>query len=133
MIRGLKVTLIVFGAISILTGLAHIIFPYQLLSMMGFGEIPDVCRPVAYVMAMVGISFIAPGVWLIAAGRDPLRHITWVKFAILWCILAVVAGLYSITQGVVDFSQVGMVIILDAVFAVVFLALYPYRAARSSQ
>lgn len=133
MIRGLKVALILFGVISILSGLAHIIAPYQLASMIGFGEIPDVCRPVAYVMAMVGISFIAPGVWLIVAGRDPLRHITWVKFAILWCILAVVAGLYSIIQGVVSFNQVGMVIILDGVFAAAFLVFYPWRAARSGQ
>ena len=120
--------LILFGAISILSGLAHIIVPYQLASMVGFGEIADY---VPYLMAMVGICFIAPGVWLIVAGRDPLRHITWVKFAILWSILAVVAGLYSIIQDAVNFSQVGMVIILDAVFAVAFLALYPYRAARA--
>ena len=91
MIRGLKVALILFGAISILSGLAHIIVPYQLASMVGFGEIADY---VPYLMAMVGICFIAPGVWLIVAGRDPLQHITWVKFAILWSILAVVAGLY---------------------------------------
>ena len=128
MVRGLKVALILFGAISILSGLAHIIVPYQLASMVGFGEIADY---VPYLMAMVGICFIAPGVWLIVAGRDPLQHITWVKFAILWSILAVVAGLYSIIQGAVNFSQVGMVIILDAVFAVAFLALYPYRAARA--
>ena len=128
MVRGLKVALILFGAISILSGLAHIIVPYQLASMVGFGEIADY---VPYLMAMVGICFIAPGVWLIVAGRDPLKHITWVKFAILWSILAVVAGLYSIIQGAVNFSQVGMVIILDAVFAVAFLALYPYRAARA--
>lgn len=133
MIRGLKVALVLFGAMSILAGLAHIIAPYQLSSVMGFGEIPDVCRPVTYVMAMVGISFIAPGVWLIVAGRDPLRHITWVKFAILWSLLAVVAGLYSIVQGAVSFSQVGMVIILDAVFAVAFLVLYPYRAALADE
>ena len=133
MIRGLKVALILFGVISILSGLAHIIAPYQLASMIGFGEIPDVCRPVAYVMAMVGISFIAPGVWLIVAGRDPLRHITWVKFAILWSLLGVVAGVYSILQGAVNFSQAGPGIILDGVFAAAFLVFYPWRAARSSR
>ena len=130
MIRALKVVLILFGAISILSGLAHIFIPDQLSAMMGFGKIPDVCSPALFSMAMVGVSFIAAGVWLIVAGRDPLRHITWVKFAILWCILAVAVELYSIAQGIVDFSQVGMLIILDAVFAVVLLALYPYRAAR---
>ena len=133
MIRGLKVVMIVFGAISILSGLAHIFIPNQLSVMVGFGEIPDVCRPALFSMAMVGVSFIAAGVWLIVAGRDPLQHITWVKFAILWSILLVVAGLYSILRGAVDFGQVGTGIIIDAVFAVAFLALYPYRAARSGQ
>jgi hypothetical protein len=53
-----------------------------------------------------------------------------VKFAIVWCILGAAAGLYSIVRGAADFSHVGMQIIMDAVFAVVFLALYPYRAAK---
>jgi hypothetical protein len=53
-----------------------------------------------------------------------------VKFAILWCILGVVAGVYSIIRGFVDFSQAGMQIVLNAVFAVVLLALYPYRSAK---
>ena len=128
MIQGLKIALITLGVIVILLGLAFIVIPELLASTFGFGEIPNYAP---YVMAMLGISFIAPGVWLIVAGRDPLRHIAWVKFAILWSLLGVVAGVYSILQGVVDFSQVGMVIILDAVFAVAFLVLYPYRAARS--
>jgi len=130
MIQGLKIALITLGVIVILLGLAFIVIPELLASTFGFGEIPNYAP---YVMAMLGISFIAPGVWLIVAGRDPLRHIAWVKFAILWSLLGVVAGVYSILQGAVDFSQVGMVIILDAVFAAVFLALYPYRAARSGQ
>jgi len=128
MIQGLKIALITLGVIVILLGLAFIVIPELLASTFGFGEIPNYAP---YVMAMLGISLIAPGVWLIVAGRDPLRHIAWVKFAILWSLLGVVAGVYSILQGAVDFSQVGMVIILDAVFAVAFLALYPYRAARS--
>ena len=101
--------------------------------MLGLGEIPDVCSPAMYSMAMVGISFIAAGVFLIVAGRDPLRHINWVKLAIWWAILAVVAGLYSIVQGYVNFSQVGVTIILDAVFAVAFLVFYPWRQARSAE
>ena len=132
-LRGLKIALIVYGAIGILVGLALIIAPNQLSIMMGIGEIPDVCSPAMYTMAIVGISFIAAGVFLIVAGRDPLRHINWVKFAILWAILAVVAGFYSIIQDYVDFSQIGMTIILDGVFAVAFLALYPYRLARSAE
>jgi len=36
-------------------------------------------------------------------------------------------------QGTVDFSQDRVGIIEDAVFAVAFLALYPYRAARGGE
>ena len=100
-----------------------------ILDEMNAAEIADYTK---YFMALCGISFIAPGVWLVVAGRDPLRHITWVKFAVLWSILAVVAGLYSIVQGVVNFNQAGTGIILDAVFAVAFLVLYPYRAVRGT-
>jgi len=131
MIKALKVVLIIFGALSILSGLAHIFVPEQLTSMMGLGEMPEACMPALYAMAMVGVSFIAGGVYLIVAGtRDIIRHIYWVQFAILWAILAVAAELYSVFQGYVTFDQVMMLIILDAVFAVVFLALYPWRAAR---
>ncbi len=127
MIRALKVALILYGVISIVLGLALIAVPDQAAKMFGFEEIAGVG---VYIAALCGISFIAPSVWLIVAGRDPLRHITWVKFAILWSLLAVVAGLYSIIQGTADFSQVGTGIILDAVFAAAFLVFYPYRAAK---
>ena len=124
MIRGLKVALILFGAIEILFGLAFIIAPYQVASMSGLGEIATY---VPYFMASLGGCFIAVSVWFIVAGLDPLRHISLVKLAILWSILGVVTGSYSIVRGAVDFNQAGMGIILDAVFAVAFLALYPYR------
>jgi len=126
MIRGLKIALIVYGAILILSGIAFIIAPYQVASMSGLGEI---AAQVPYFMALLGGCFIAVSVWFIVAGLDPLRHISLVKLAILWSSLGVVTGLYSIVQGAVDFSQAGMGIILDAVFAIAFLALYPYRQA----
>ena len=127
MIRALKVVLIVYGVINILLGLAFILAPYQAASLMGFGEIADLG---VYVGALYGATAIAASVWLIAAGRDPLRHITWVKFAILWSILLAVAGLYLVVRGAVDFSQAGVGIIIDAVFAAAFLVFYPWRAAR---
>ncbi len=129
MIRALKVTLIVFGVRNILFGLAVIVAPQLIANIWGFGEIADY---VPFIMGAFGLSLIAPSVWLIAAARDPLRHITWVKFGILWMILGVVVPLYSVIQGGVDFSQVGIGIIQDAVFAAALLVFYPYRAARSS-
>jgi len=128
MMQVLKVALIVFGAIHILLGLAFILAPNQTATMMGFGEIGD---PAVYIAAICGVTFIAASVWLIIIARDPLKHITWVKFAILWPLLGIVVQLYLVVQGVVDFSQARLGIIDDAVFAVVFLAFYPYRAIRS--
>jgi hypothetical protein len=127
MIRALKVVLIVFGVIEILLGLSLVIIPDQAASMAGVSEVSGY---LIYTMASLGMCLIAPGVFLIVAARNPLRHINWVKFAILWCILGVVGGLYSIVGGALDFSHVGMQIIMDAVFALVFLALYPYRAVK---
>jgi len=133
MIKALRIVLIIFGAISILTGLAHIFAPDLLMATMGLEGMPAECSPALYAMAMVGISFIAGGVYLVVAGtRDIVRHIYWVQFAILWAILAVAAGLYSVMQGYVTFEQVMMPVILDAVFFVLLLALYPYRAVRSA-
>ena len=130
MIRGLKIALIAYGVIGILLGPVFVVVPYQVASMFGLGEI---AAYVPYFMAMCGVSFMAPAVWLIVAGRDQLRHITWVKFAILWVILCVEAGAYSIVRGGVDFSQIGPGIIIGAVFVVGLLALYPYRASRPGQ
>jgi hypothetical protein len=71
------------------------------------------------------------GVWVIVASRDPLRHISWVKFVITMSIIAVIAGVYSIIQGYVEFSQVMVSTLFDGISAVVFLALYPWRAKPS--
>jgi hypothetical protein len=129
MIRALKVVLIVFGVVEILLGLLLVIIPNQAASMAGVSEVSGYLM---YTMASLGMCIIAPSVFLVVAARDPLRHINWVKFAILWCILGVVGGLYSIVRGDADFSHVGMQIIMDAVFAVLFLVFYPWRAKPSS-
>ena len=124
MVRGLKIALILYGAIHVLFGLSFIFAPYQVAVMFGIGEIAVY---VPYLMALLGGAFIAVSFLLIVAGLNPLEHITVLKFAILWTILGTVMGLYSIVRGAVDFSVAGTGIIMDAVFAVAFLALYPYR------
>jgi hypothetical protein len=119
--------MIVWGVIGILFGLAYIFVPYELGSMLGFEKGPDY---IPAFLASLGGCFIAVSVFVIAAARDPLQHISWVKFAILFSVLGLVIELYSVIRGYVDFSQAGMGIILYAIFAVAFLVFYPYRAAR---
>ena len=127
MTKALKILMIVFGAILVLVGLANILFPGQWGEMHGMREGPGYLM---WIVALMGVISITVGVWVIIAGRDPLRDINWVKFAITWCILALVIHIYSIIKGYVGFNQVVGFVIIDAVFAILFLALYPWRRAR---
>ena len=130
MTKALKVVMIVFGVVLILMGLINIILPEQWAGMHGMGGGPSYVK---WMSTLSAVFVILVGFWVIVAGRDPLRHIDWVKFVIMFCILAVVADIYSIIRGYVDFSQIPGYVITDGVFAVVFLALYPWRAARSDE
>ena len=130
MIKALKVTMIIWGAIGVLAGLLYIINPVVVAELTGAGQIADYVR---WVMAFSGAIFIAAGSWVIVAARDPLRHINWVKFEITKSLLGLTATVYSIIQGFVRFSQVGPILILFAVFAVLFLVFYPWRLKESTR
>ena len=130
MIKALRVVLIVYGAILLVMGLGGIIFTDQISGLFGIEEVTD---GIIYLAVIVSAFSISTGIWLIIAGRDPLGNIYWVKFAITKTVLFVVVELYLIIQGYVDFNQIVAAIILDGVFAMLFLALYPWRAARISE
>ena len=128
MVTALKVALIVYGAIRILMGLVDITMPELVANMYGFGEMAGYAK---WMGEVIGAIFIAIGFWVIVAGRDPMRHINWLNFVITVSLLGVAVTIHSVIMGYVDFSQVIVVIIYDGIFAVAFLALYPWRAARS--
>ena len=132
MILGLKIALIVYGVIGILDGLVLILNPQLFANICGFGEM-EIGDFGVYIAAIYGVAFVAASVWFIVVARDPLKHIMWVKFAILWRILVVVVMLYLVVRGTIDFGQVAMGIVGGAVLTVVFLALYPYRTACTNQ
>ncbi|MFC1912286.1 hypothetical protein ACFLXG_03940 [Chloroflexota bacterium] len=126
MIKALKVTMIIWGVIGILFGLAYIFTPTQIGEMFGYEKGPAH----GYAMlALLGGSFIAVSVFVIMAARDPLRNISWVKFVILYSLVNLVLEIYSVIRGYVDFTQAGVGIILWAIFAAAFLGFYPWRAA----
>ena len=128
MIKALKVTMIVYAVIGLLFGLAYIFVPRQLGAMFGHEAWP---ASVAALGVELGVSFVAACIFLIIAARDPLKHILWVKYAIVFAILMLAATLYSIILGYSNFSQAIMDIIIHAVFAAAFLVFYPWRVARS--
>jgi hypothetical protein len=130
MIKGLKVAMIIWAAIAILVGLAYIFIPRQLGEMGGFEKGP---AWVAYILALLGVCFVATGAFVIVtAVKGPVQHIKWVQFSIVVTILISVVAAYAIMRGVVTFAQEGPLLIVNAIFAVVFLALYPWRAKTGS-
>ena len=130
MIKVLRILMIVFGAIGVAAGLLDMIVPDQVAQLYGFGEIAD---PVRWILALGGASFVAAGVWVIIASRGPIRHINWVKFEITKSLLFVVVTAYTMARGYVSFGQVGALLILFAVFALLFLVFYPWRLEESAQ
>jgi len=129
MIKALKVVLIIWAALGILVGLGYIFAPQQVGAMMGFEQGPAY---VPYFLAMLGITYVTIGAFLIVAARDPIRNILWVQLAIVWAILAVAAAVYSMMRGFVTFEQAGVGLIIDSAFFVALMALYPYRAVRGA-
>jgi hypothetical protein len=110
-------------------GLVYIFFPSQLLDIGGYEKGSGL---VVYLLALLGICYIAGGVFVIfAAVRDLLKHIRWVQFAIVVAILTVVVVASSIGRGLVTFEQEGITLIINAVLAVALLTLYPWRAKSS--
>lgn len=128
MIKPLKVTMIVYAVIGIVFGLGYIFVPRQLAAMFGHEAVPALAATLA---AALGASFVSACIFLIIAARDPLKHILWVKYVIVFAILMLAAESYSVILGHITLGQALTAIIIHAVFAAAFLAFYPWRAARS--
>jgi hypothetical protein len=129
MIKALKVTMIVFGVVEICFGLGFLFFLPAMGAMLGFEQGPVYIQ---YVGALLGLTLIPISIFIIAAACNPLKHIYWVKFAIWWSVAGVLAALYSMIMGYVNFGQAGMGTIWDAVVAAALLIFYPWRAAKQS-
>ncbi len=128
MIKPLKVTMIVYAVIGIVFGLVYIFVPRQLAAMFGHETGP---AGVTELAATVGVSLVAVGIFLIIAARDPIKHILWVKYAIVLAILSLAAQLYSFILGYINLEAALTPIIIHAIIAAALLAFYPWRAARS--
>ena len=129
MIKELKVTMIVYAASGILFGMAFVFVPRQLGAMLGHESGPPY---VAALTAELGVSFISACIFLIIVARDPIKHILWVKYAILFAILMLASSLYSFVMGNLTLNQAGIGI-MHAVFAGALLAFYPWHGKRTRE
>lgn len=130
MIKALRVIAIIFGIGLVGAGLFNIISPRQSLELTGFEGLTDTVR--LYV-TIAGAAWIAIGAWGIIAGfGDILKNIIIVKVMITKGLLAAIVMLIVILQGYVSFSDVAMILVPDAVFAILLLIFYPWKGQASS-
>jgi hypothetical protein len=126
-VKGLKVLMIIWAAVAILVGLAYIFIPRQLGEMGGFEKGPVW---VMYILALLGVCFIASGGFVIAAAiKGPLKHLMWLQFAIAVALLLAVVAATSIMRGLVTFQQEATLLIFNLVLGVLLLGFYPWRKA----
>jgi hypothetical protein len=130
MLKALRVTMIVWAVFHIILGLVLVVAPYQAADMFGFEEAASY---LVYIAALLGACYIIVSVWIILAARDPLRNISWVRFLLVLSVLDLIVQLSSLFQGAVDFSQVGIGIIITAIFTAALLVFFPWRKSSSSQ
>ena len=128
MIKALKIVLIIYAVLGILLGLLMTFTPEQLP---GMGSYEKGSEYIFFFLAMLGITIVASSIFLIIASRDPLRNILWVQFALVITILMVAVSVYSIVMDYVSFGEASVGLIIDCIFAVAFLVLYPWRGTRA--
>jgi hypothetical protein len=130
MIKPLRVFMILYAAVGILLGLSFIVIPDQMADvfnvtpLVGFGR---------YILVLLAAQFLVASFFLIMASRDPIRYILWVKYAIAHAIVDALVVVYAIAGGYAEFGQIGIGLIIHAVFAVLLLVFYPWRAQEAAE
>jgi hypothetical protein len=124
MIKALKLTMALYAVSGILLGLAFIAIPRQLGTILGYESGPTF---IAALTAMLGASFVSACIFLLIAARDPIKHLLWVKYAILFAILSLFAPLYSVLLGNITIVQALVPIITHTVFGIALLTFYPWH------
>ncbi|MFA5628662.1 MAG: hypothetical protein WC958_00130 [Dehalococcoidales bacterium] len=120
--RNITAAMVICGAIYIAEGFIFLVSPERIVDLFGLEALND---SMAFLMTIIGSAFIAAGVWFIMTILNPLRNINAIKFAILWCSFFIISPLYGLWQGYVNFEQIWIGMLLNAVFVAALLIFYP--------
>jgi hypothetical protein len=125
MIKALRVIVIIFGIGLVASGVLTAIFPQQSLDLTGLEGLTDTVR---LWMGVAGAAWVAIGAWgIIAAAGNLLKNLVIVKVMITKGLLATIVMLIVMLQDYVSFSDVAVMLVPDAVFAILLLICYPWR------
>ncbi len=126
--RLLSILLVVYGIILALSGLAEVFMSKYVVDLIEPGTMNNSLRITA---GLFGAVLISVGVWLVAAARDPYKHLSFVKLAITVCALNIVIAIYLIARDYAGFGGFVLTyIVVDLVFLIAFLLAYPWRVSR---
>ena len=115
---GLRTAMIVWGLLSIASGLVSTLFPGAI------GALSD-ARTNTFLLGSWGWLTTLLGLGILFASTDPIRHILWLRVALLSFLIGSVYNLVHVAAGTVTLGAVTVDLAAYSVFGAVFLALYP--------
>lgn len=120
--RALRVLLVLDAAVLLVLGVLLIGLPEQVAQAFRFEDLP---QGVYFIIGLWGCVLATTGIGYAVAAHDPLRHVVWVQVGIARGALECVIGVIYMARGVVEFQQAGLGIVVGAIVAVGYAALYP--------
>ena len=120
----LRYLLLIDAAVLSLLGALLICAPRHIEIAFGFRDLPE---PVSYLMGLWGCVLGTLAIGYVVAAANPIKHRVWIQVGIARGALECVLGLIYLGRGSVSFHQAGFGILLAAIMAVAYLALYPRK------
>ncbi len=128
--KSLKAVTIIYSICLIVVGAASIVFPEQLMQMIGFAELPSSARMAGM---LLGAAYLAMGFWAITAARDPLGNLAWLKLLVTKASCSIAILLYLGLRDYVEFGPALTFIVADAAFVTLSLVFYPRATQRAAK
>lgn len=120
----LRYLFLVDAAVLCLLGALLIFAPKQLEIAFGFRDLP---ASVSYLLGLWGCGMGTLAIGYVVAAANPIRHRVWAQVGIARGALECVLGLIYLARQTVSFQQAGFGIIVAAVMAGAYIALYPRK------
>jgi hypothetical protein len=118
----LRNLLLLDAAVLLVFGVLLICAPQQVEAAFHFKDLPP---GVNYIIGLWGCVFATMAIGYFVAASNPIRHAIWIQIGIARGAIECLLGLVYVARGVVTFSQAGLGIIVAALIAVAYIALYP--------
>jgi hypothetical protein len=128
MARALKILLYVYGVVFVIDGLFFLFFQNQTA---GFLKMDSFSDNTAFFVMQLGAAYLAIGVWLIIAGRNPLKHLHWIKFIFTLLPIGILAIIYAYIKGYIGLGVLGPMTALDVVIVICLAIFYPRKAVKN--